>query len=186
MTASAVVRSRDSWLGGRVWRGSRWRGEGRASRDGALLGACGRPVRAPDQAQRQPPAARCEGRVLRRGPARGPRTGLTLVGQRRLRRHVVTALTLVGNGRTLRAKVKVVKPDVTTEQARRQVPAGHNRRPACSSSSGSSRPEAEEDLQDRRRPGWSGDTCRSLPRAEQGEPGLARSEQRLGGKLAGR
>ena len=132
----------------------------------------------------EPPAARCEGRVLRRGPARGALPDRADAGRSEA----------VAKARRDGAHAGRQRPHAPREgegrearrhdgAARRQVPAGHNRRPACIQAPALQGPEAEEDLQDRRRPGWSGDTCRSLPRAEQGgEPGLARSEQRLGGQ----
>jgi lipoprotein-anchoring transpeptidase ErfK/SrfK len=124
MAASAVKRSRDSWLGGRVWRGVTG-GEVKDALPAMVLysePAVDRFVRRIKHSVNRPPRdAKVEFSVASL-PAVPSQTGLTLVDQRRLRRHVVTALTLVGNGRTLRAKVKVVKPDVTTAQLAGKYP----------------------------------------------------------------
>jgi len=125
MAASAVARSRDGWVGGRVWRGVTG-AKVRAELPAQVLysgAAVNRFVsRIEHRVNRPPRDATIEFSVAAL-PAVQSQTGLKLVAQNRLREQVRTALTLVGNGRTLRAKVKVVKPQVTTDELADKYPA---------------------------------------------------------------
>jgi lipoprotein-anchoring transpeptidase ErfK/SrfK len=125
MAASAVARSRDSWLGGRVWKGITG-GEVKADLPAQVLysgAAVNRFVgRIEHRVNRPPRDAKVEFTVAAL-PAVPSQTGLKLVAQSRLREEVRTALALVGNGRTLRAKVRVVQPEVTTGELAKKYPA---------------------------------------------------------------
>jgi lipoprotein-anchoring transpeptidase ErfK/SrfK len=118
MASAAVRRSRDGWIGGRVWRvvtGGELRDELPAMvhySEPALERFVRRIKR---NVNRPPRDASIEFKVAAL-PAVPSQTGLKLVRQDLLRRYVRNALTLVGNGRTLRAQVKVVKPKVTSDQ----------------------------------------------------------------------
>jgi lipoprotein-anchoring transpeptidase ErfK/SrfK len=124
MAASAVARSRDGWVGGRVWRGVTG-AKVRADLPAQVLysrAAVNRFVNRIRHGVNRPPRdARIEFSVAAL-PAVPSQKGLKVVGQSRLREQVRTALTLVGNGRTLRAKVKVVEPKVTTDELAQKYP----------------------------------------------------------------
>ena len=103
MAAAAVERSREGWVAGRVWRGVTG-GEVKDELPAMVRysePALERFVRRIKRAVNRPPRdAKVEFAVAAL-PAVPSQTGLRLVGQSRLRKHVRTALTLVGNGRTL-------------------------------------------------------------------------------------
>jgi hypothetical protein len=124
MASAAVERSRDGWLPGRVWRGV----TGARTEDDL-----------PPMVVYSEPAIRRFVRRIRRNVNRPPRdaevkfavaslpaipsqTGLELVSRKRLRENVHRALALIGNGRSLRAKVRVVHPKVTTDELGKKYP----------------------------------------------------------------
>jgi lipoprotein-anchoring transpeptidase ErfK/SrfK len=125
MARAAVERSRDGWLPGRVW-----------------MSVTGGEVEdnLPPIVQYSDPSVDRFVRRIRRKVNRPPRnaevkftvaalpaipsqTGLKLVRGYRLRKHIRTAFTLVGNGRTVRAKVRVVQPKVTIDELAKKYPA---------------------------------------------------------------
>jgi lipoprotein-anchoring transpeptidase ErfK/SrfK len=55
-------------------------------------------------------------------PAIPSQTGLRIIASSRLQRLVENALALVGHGRTVRVRVRVVQPKVTTDQLARKYP----------------------------------------------------------------
>ena len=124
MAAAAVERSREGWLGGRVLRGV----TGGEVKDDlpAMVNysepALARFVRRIKRSVNRPPRDAKVEFAAAALPAVPSQTGLKLVGQRRLREQVGTALTLVGNGRTLRAKVEVVQPEVTIDELGAKYP----------------------------------------------------------------
>jgi lipoprotein-anchoring transpeptidase ErfK/SrfK len=124
MADSAVQRSRDGWLPGRVWNGL----TGRELEDDLPAGvrystpAVLRFVRRVERNIDRPPRdAEVKFKVASL-PAIPSQTGLKLVRRYRLRRAVEAAMASVGNGRTVRAKVRVVKPKVTTDELGKKYP----------------------------------------------------------------
>jgi lipoprotein-anchoring transpeptidase ErfK/SrfK len=124
MASAAVQRSRDGWLGGRVWRGVTG---GKVQDDVPAMVLYSQPAvgrfvrRIARQVNRPPRDAEVKFQVAAL-PAIPSQTGLKLVNRNALHREVATALTLFGNGRSLRAKVKVVKPQITTDELGKKYP----------------------------------------------------------------
>jgi lipoprotein-anchoring transpeptidase ErfK/SrfK len=124
MAASAVARSRDGWFGGRVWRGVTG-AKVKAELPAKVLYSKAAIDRFVNRMKRRVNRPARDAKVdfsVAALPAVPSQTGLKLVAQSRLREEVRTALSLVGNGRTLRAKVKVVKPQVTTDKLAEKYP----------------------------------------------------------------
>jgi lipoprotein-anchoring transpeptidase ErfK/SrfK len=118
MVASAVERSRKGGLPGRLWRGLT---QGSVEDDLPARVRYSQPAvqrfvrRVKRSVNRPPRDARIEFAVARL-PAVPAQTGLRIIGSERLRRSVEAALAMVGAGRTVRARVRVVHPKVTTDE----------------------------------------------------------------------
>jgi lipoprotein-anchoring transpeptidase ErfK/SrfK len=124
MVDAAVDRSRDGWLPGRVWRGvtgARVDDDVPAAVDYSTV-AVQRFVRRVRRAVNRPPRDAEVKFTVASLPAIPSQTGLKLVRQARLRRDVTAALTKVGRKRRVRAKVRVVQPDVTTDELGKKYP----------------------------------------------------------------
>jgi lipoprotein-anchoring transpeptidase ErfK/SrfK len=123
MVAAAVDRSRSAWLGGRVWRGLTG-GEVEAdvpaevSYSRRALRAFVRRVK---RATNRPPRDATVKFAAASLPAVPSQTGLRL-DARRLRRSVVTAIAETGRARKVRGKVRVIQPEVTTDEVAKRYP----------------------------------------------------------------
>jgi lipoprotein-anchoring transpeptidase ErfK/SrfK len=124
MADAAVQRSRDGWLGGRVWRGVTG---GKVQDDLPAMVVYSQPavdrfVRRIARAMDRPPRDADVKFQVATLPAIPSQTGLKLVKRSKLRQEVATALALFGNGRSLRAKVKVLQPNITTDDLGKKYP----------------------------------------------------------------
>jgi lipoprotein-anchoring transpeptidase ErfK/SrfK len=124
MATAAVERSRDGWLPGRVWNGL----TGRAVKDelpasvrySAL--AVRRFMRRVERKVNRPPRDAAVEFKVASLPAIPSQTGLKLVRRERLRRTLEAAMARLGDGRTVRGKVRVVRPKVTTDELAKKYP----------------------------------------------------------------
>jgi lipoprotein-anchoring transpeptidase ErfK/SrfK len=125
MSEAAVEQSREGWLPGRVWRGLT---AGEVNEDlpaqvrySAL--EVRRFVRRIRRTVNRPPRNAEVKFAVASLPAIPSRTGLRLVGRKRLLDRVERALAAMGKDRRLRAKVKVVRPKITTDELGEKYPA---------------------------------------------------------------
>jgi lipoprotein-anchoring transpeptidase ErfK/SrfK len=124
MANAAVQRSRNGWFGGRVWRGVTG---GKVQDDLPAMVVYSQPAvnqfvrRITRTVNRPSRDAEIKFQVAAL-PAVPSQTGLKLVNRGALRRHVAAGLSLFGNGRSLRAKVKVVQPNVTIDELGKKYP----------------------------------------------------------------
>jgi lipoprotein-anchoring transpeptidase ErfK/SrfK len=124
MANAAVQRSRDGWLGGRVWRGVTG---GEVQDELPAMVVYSQPAvdrfvrRIAKEVNRPARDAEIKFQVAAL-PAVPSQTGLKLVNRSVLRQQVARALELFGNGRSLRAEVKVVKPDITIDELGKKYP----------------------------------------------------------------
>jgi lipoprotein-anchoring transpeptidase ErfK/SrfK len=124
MVEAAVDRSRGGGLPSRVWRNltdARVEADLPAEVDYSPL-AVERFIRRVKRSVNRPPRDAAVKFTAASLPAVASRTGLRLARPTRLKRLVENALALVGSGRSIRAKVKVVKPRVTTDELSEKYP----------------------------------------------------------------
>jgi lipoprotein-anchoring transpeptidase ErfK/SrfK len=124
MADAAVERTRSAWIGGRVWRSLT---SGRIDEDlpaavhysrSAVRGFVAHVRRTVNRPPRDA-EVKLQTASL---PAIPSRRGLELIGRKRLTRQVVKALGQAGGERTVRARVKVVQPKLTTRELAKKYP----------------------------------------------------------------